>query len=360
MFRSIAVLYLLLKTFGFKFKYFVIIFFRWLVAVFIKITLSFDFLFYPGLRKKKIVSPVFLIGHPRSGTTFTHRFIMKNCPQFKSLCLYDFLFPSLTAKRMMRSFKPKMEKAKLDKLYDPKIHKTGFFMPETEDVALFLRYFDGLLSWMYFFTWKIFRNKEDFEAGLNERLGQKKFISYLKRVHYRGIYKSDKTMFSKSFALIFNYQHIVTEFPDAKVLLVIRDPLYAIPSFMSLVSGVQRKLNNLDSLNDELKKRFYNNFYKTSLYYYHKLHEIISNNKENKNILVITHKEISLDFQNTFNKIINFYSIVRTPELEEAIALQVEKQSKYKTEHEYSLEKFWLTETEIKLDFDFVYKHYNV
>ena len=204
MFRSVAVLFLLLETFGFKIKYVVIIFFRWLVAVLIKLTLALDFLFYPSKRKKKIISPVFLIGHPRSGTTFTHRFIMKNCPQFNSLCLFDFLFPALTAKRMMRSFKPKMEKTKLDKLYDPKIHKTGFFMPETEDVALFLRYFDGLLSWMYFYTWKVFKTQDEFEIALNKRLGQKKFISYLKRAHHRSIYLSNKTMFSKSFALIFS------------------------------------------------------------------------------------------------------------------------------------------------------------
>jgi hypothetical protein len=261
---------------------------------------------------------------------------------------------------MMRFYIPKMEKAKLDKLYDPKIHKTGFFLPETEDVALFLRYFDGLLSWMYFYTWKIFKNQKDFEDGLNKRLGQKKFISYLKKVHLRSIYLSNKIMFSKSFALIFNYEHIVKEFPDAKVLLVIRDPLFAIPSFMSLVSGVQRKLNNLDVQSDELKKRFYNNFYKTSLYYYMKLHEIISNNKDNKNLLVITHKEISSNFNETFDKVIEFYGITRTSELEEAIALQVEKQTQFKTEHEYSLEKFWLTETAIKQDFDFIYKHYNV
>jgi omega-hydroxy-beta-dihydromenaquinone-9 sulfotransferase len=360
MFRGFSVLFLLLKTFGFKLKYFIIIFLRSIVVFLIRITLAFDFVFYNSFRKKKIVAPVFLIGHPRGGTTFLHRFIMKNCPEFNSLCLYDFLFPAITAKKIMRPFRGKMQKAQLDKLYDPKIHKTSFFMPETEDIALFLRYFDGLLSWMYFYTWKVFKNNEEFEATLNKRLGQEKFIRYLKKIHLRSVYKSNKKVFSKSFAFIFNYHHIIKEFPDAKILFVIRDPLFAVPSFMSLVSGVQRKLNNLDQQSDELKMRFYSNFYKTSLYYYHKIHQIISVNKGNKNILVVTHKDIVTNFKETFDKVMDFYSINRTLGLENAITEQIEKQKSYKTEHIYSLEKFWLTEAKIRNDFNFIYDSYNV
>ena len=37
------------------------------------ITLGLDYVFYPSHRKQPIDRPIFIIGNPRSGTTFLHR-----------------------------------------------------------------------------------------------------------------------------------------------------------------------------------------------------------------------------------------------------------------------------------------------
>src|SRR6201995_1629446 len=40
------------------------------------ITLGLDYVFYPSHRKQQIDRPIFIIGNPRSGTTFLHRLLL--------------------------------------------------------------------------------------------------------------------------------------------------------------------------------------------------------------------------------------------------------------------------------------------
>ncbi len=44
------------------------------------ITLSLDAIFFPGFKNVEIKQPVFIIGHPRSGTTFMHKLFTQTDP----------------------------------------------------------------------------------------------------------------------------------------------------------------------------------------------------------------------------------------------------------------------------------------
>ena len=44
-----------------------------LVALFHAVCFFLDGIFFPGLRKVEVRSPVFIVGHARSGTTLLHR-----------------------------------------------------------------------------------------------------------------------------------------------------------------------------------------------------------------------------------------------------------------------------------------------
>ena len=52
-----------------------------------------DHLFFPAYKKQKIVSPIYIIGNPRSGTTFTHRLISKD-KRFTYFELFHTIFPT--------------------------------------------------------------------------------------------------------------------------------------------------------------------------------------------------------------------------------------------------------------------------
>ncbi len=350
--KDFEILKILTKTFGFKLKFIIILLFRITILFFIKIFSLIDEIFYFKYRKITIINPVFLIGHPRSGTTFLHRFLEKNVKQFRTMYLWEMVFPSIFLRKILHPFKNKLGKISLDGVWDPKIHKANFLAAETEDVALFFRYFEGFLSWLYFILWENFRNDEEFYYELEKRCNQDKFIEYLTKLHMKNLYFSKVRMFSKSFALIFNIDKIFEEFPDAKILLMIRNPIDAIASFLSLETKAQIKLNGFDKLDISEQERYILGVYKTSIAYYRKVQEVME--RKDERIMFITYEQLLNDFEKTIYKVLSHFNVEITDELKAAIIDQAEKQKTYRTEHKYNLTEFGFSEEEVRKHFDFV------
>ena len=65
------------------------------------------------------------------GNTFLHRYLTEVFP-FRSLLLWEMVFPALRARALLRPFLPLLRKVSFDRVYDPNIHETGFFEPETD------------------------------------------------------------------------------------------------------------------------------------------------------------------------------------------------------------------------------------
>lgn len=353
--KDIEILFILIKTFGFKFKFVVIILFRILILMLIKIFSVIDGIFFYKYRKIKIQNPVFLIGHPRSGTTFLHRFLEKNVKQFRTMYLWEMLFPSIFIRKIIYSFRNKLGKISLDKVWDPKIHETNFLAAETEDIALFFRYFEGFLSWLYFILWKNFKNDAEFLKELEKRCNQDKFVDYLAIIHRKNLFITNSRMFSKSFALIFNIDTILNKFPDAKILIMIRNPIEAIASFLSLETKAQIKLNGFDKLPTIEQERYCKGIIKTSYAYFKKVKEVIE--RKDDRIMMITYESLLNNFEQTIKKVLKHYNVEINDEIYYAIKYQEEKQKTYKSEHIYNLNDYGVTEEEIKEKFEFIYKY---
>ena len=68
-----------------------------------------DNIFFPSLWRKKIKSPIIIVGNPRSGTTFLQRFLVDNGFGIGSR-LWKELYPSLFLQVFLKPFLPIMEK----------------------------------------------------------------------------------------------------------------------------------------------------------------------------------------------------------------------------------------------------------
>ncbi len=73
-----------------------------IVATFNAICFFLDGVFFPGLRKVEVRTPVFIVGHARSGTTLMHRLMSKDGERFSYFLLYELFFPSLLQKKLIR------------------------------------------------------------------------------------------------------------------------------------------------------------------------------------------------------------------------------------------------------------------
>ncbi|MFC2151679.1 sulfotransferase [Bacteroidota bacterium] len=323
----------------------------------------FDKLFFYNYKNAVLKNPVFLIGHPRSGTTFLHKFILKNCTEFKGMYLWEMIFSSLTLRWLIRPILPYLIRKFPKNMYDPNIHKTGLDEAETDDVALFFRNFEGMFYWLYFSAWKTFTSFDNLKDDLIKQSKLEKTIKYLEILHKKNIYLtgSKKRLFSKSFSLVMDMDKLYAKFKNPKIIVLLRDPIEVIPSSISLANNVQKNINNLEKLSDQKKQVYYGNLYNASLSFFKFFDDQITDNvKLKESILLISHKELKEDFENTMNKICDYCEIEQTSELLDAVKKQATKQPNFKGKHVYSLEEFGFSVEQVKKDFLFLYTKYNL
>src|ERR1700743_1551509 len=73
------------------------------------ITLALDYVFSPGHRKQPLDRPIFIIGNPRSGTTFLHRLLL-GAGDMAAFELWEMLFPAITARKLLGGIVPRLDK----------------------------------------------------------------------------------------------------------------------------------------------------------------------------------------------------------------------------------------------------------
>lgn len=363
MIKLFRILLLLFRKFGFRFVYIFIPFYRLIYKALYYFGNLLDEIFYRKFRSIVIKKPVFLVGHPRSGTTFLHKFILKNSSEFEGMFLWRMIFPTLSSRFIIKPLLPFINRIFPQNLYDPNIHKTGFLEPETDDAALFFNSFDGMFSWLYFSALNDYDSQLDLERDLVKTSKTRIVLHNLKIIFQKNLYRSSKSkrIFSKSFSLILDLKGVKEVFDDPKLVILIRNPLEVIPSSLSLARNVQMNLNGFGKLSNEEKLSYYRNLYNGSIIFYKYLVNQISNGDlAESDFLLICYKNLIQDFEKTVDRIINYCEIEKTPELLESIKNQSDKQPTFKGNHSYTLEEFGLTKEEVLRDFDFVYSIFDL
>jgi len=68
-----------------------------------------DRIFFSNAINKKLKNPIMIVGNPRSGTTFLHRYLVKNGIGVGSQ-LWQMLYPSILLQKLIKPFLPFLEK----------------------------------------------------------------------------------------------------------------------------------------------------------------------------------------------------------------------------------------------------------
>ena len=67
------------------------------------VCLRLDEWLFPGVRRVEVKAPVFIIAHPRSGTTLTHRLMLADEGRYCFTRAYELLLPSVLQKKCVRA-----------------------------------------------------------------------------------------------------------------------------------------------------------------------------------------------------------------------------------------------------------------
>ncbi len=326
-----------------------------LLYVIVSIGMILDYVFFPSLWKKRVKNPVVIVGNPRTGTTFLQRFLVQN-GLGSGMRIWKMLYPSLVLQTLLKPFLPLLEKMSPARFHEAAAHKTSLTGIETDDPSLLFRYFDGFFVYGFFLAWSEDDPKEMFDPDIRDT--SKRDFSWLRKIWRRNLIseKRDRVI-GKLFSLGVRIPRFLNEFPDAKILYMVRDPLSTVPSGLSLVTGVLDGRFGFWNLPEETRQKYidrlYDAFLELSMKFYN---DYVSGKIPKDKVKVVTFPRLMQNFDNLMNEIMDFIGEKPSSELQKTIQETAEKQRNYKSKHKYSLEKFGLDEEKIRQDYAPIYE----
>ncbi len=206
-----------------------------IVSTFHAICFLLDRIFYPDLRKVKVVAPIFMVGHARSGTTLTHRLLSQDEGRFSFFLLYELYFPSLLQKKAIRwlarhdaehwrGFLAGQIRAWEEWRYGPSrhMHEMGLTQPEEDDIVLYWSMAAGFwitkmpymgdLDFYYMNDWSA-RKRRRYNDFYRECIRRQLYLNGPEKIHL-----SKNPMYSGRVASLHE------AFPDARFVVNVRDP----------------------------------------------------------------------------------------------------------------------------------------
>lgn len=314
-----------------------------------------DNVIWISLRRKKLKNPIVIVGNPRSGTTFLHRYLV-NEKIGAGTELWQLLYPSLILQKLIRPFLPILEKISPARHHSTAAHKTSLRSVETDDVSILFHYLDGFFLYGFILSWAdedVFNWFDPQQRDMSNR-----DFNWLKSIWKRTLNstKQDRII-GKLFSVSANMPKFQIKFPEAKILYMVRDPLDVIPSGLSLVTGVLDKRFGFWSLPDEIRNRYIKRLYNALVELLERFHDDWIHNKiDRKNVKIIHFDRMMSDFDKLMPELLKFIDHEPSEELISSIQQTAEDQRNFVSKHKYDLKKFGLTEKQIRKDCSFIYK----
>jgi len=322
-------------------------------------SLLLDNIFFPGYRKVKIEKPVFIIGHPRSGTTFLHR-IFTGSNEIVTFKLWHLLFPSLTLRFFLRPlFQLLIRKTKAEIIAEEAGRHMTLDMAEEEEIL----FFHNLDTQFLTLTPLGFLddNYRDLRFhDLQSRHRRIKSAKFLKSCFQRQIYYTGKTqIFAQMHYSTHRIKTLLEVFPDARLIYLDRAPYDTLPSLFSLIYYSLGKYKMFNKISSSHFRQYFEYRYQASKDLYQYFHDIWNKAEIDKDkVLIIPYDMLHDDLMRVFKDIVEFTGIKTNKDIDRAIEKQAKKQKQYKRKHKVKkLAEFGIDENRIKDDFSFYFQN---
>ena len=225
----------------------------WLLPLFVfllitnNIALSLDWVLFPSFKKQEIKNPIFIASLPRTGTTNLFHSLSSNKSLFTAMSLWEIIFaPAITQKKMYRilwSITPLTLKKRVemvDQIIFRKlnnIHRISFFKKEEDAMIMMWALASVYMSFFYPESY-VMRNLFRFDMGDISEKRKYRIIKIYYRMVQRHLYAlgkgSSKQFLSKNPSMAARIETLSTSFPDAKIIVIERDPCNIFPSTEAL------------------------------------------------------------------------------------------------------------------------------
>ncbi len=348
-------------------KRFLILFF-WLLLfipneIIYHLFLLLDELLFPGYRKTEVEKPVFIIGNPRSGTTFLHRIMDKDKQHFTSFQVWELIFaPSITQRKLIWALikLARLLGAPVQKVLQlvnrritkrTRTHAVRLDAAEEDDHILIHGWCSSTLWALYpiaeemlpyfFFDRDLPREKKDRVMNLYKRMLQRHIYAHGGKL----------TLLSKNPNQSAKIESLLRFFPDARFINLARNPLETVPSMMDfMAAGWQVFCNPLEPYPHKQE------FYEVMGFYYRYPMEFFKDKPDA--CYFIRYDNLVQDPEGMVKEVYEYLDLELSEEYATILHMEAEKSRTYQSEHVYSLEAMQLSNEEILDNFGSVFEFY--
>jgi len=312
-----------------------------------------DGLLFPGLWLVKITTPVFLIGHARSGTTLAHRLMCAD-ERFSAFKYYELLLPSLIEKKLVRLV-ARLDRSLLgrrlerrlqaweEKNFGPMkhIHKMGLTIPEEDDLVLF----SSCASGFWATRMPNLGDLDFFHIDQRPPASRRRLMGFYRQCIRRQLYLNGGNLIhlSKNPTFCGRVESILEAFPDARIAILYRNPYETIPSLLKLLQTSWKLRGDVDAAKTRESSRA---MVELSFESYLHPEEVLSRHPEVP-CAVIDYRQLVAEPKATIEKVYADLGMDMSDSYRAALQKEQDKARKHETEHRYSLAEFGLDDEEI-------------
>jgi hypothetical protein len=309
-----------------------------LVAMLHAVCFVLDGVLFPGLWRVAIRTPVFIVGHARSGTTLLHRLMSEDHQRFSVFLYWELFFPSLLQKKVIRALAAldrrlggriaSRVEAWEERTFGPMrhIHPMGLTMPEEDDFLLTYSCASGYWIVLLPYMGELdFYHVDDLPPAKRRRL-MRFYAECVRRELY--LNGGDKIHLSKNPIFSGRVESLIETFPD---------PGATIPSLLKLMqTGWARRRWSAERMQHSLRLLAEQSFHT----YRHPL-AVLRRHPATPHAIV-DYRDLVRDPVGVVREVYRRLDFPPpSPEVERALAVQ-EHRSGARAEHRYSLDEFGL------------------
>jgi hypothetical protein len=324
-----------------------------------------DELFFPGYRDVEIKEPVYIVGNPRSGTTFLQRLLARDEDTFISMRTWEMLIaPSITARKILwavssldRRIGSPLAKVlgMLEEGWQEEnvVHRIAVRAPE-EDEYLLVHIFSTLKIWLYVAMLDEAAPYTYFDSEMPQK-EKNRIVTFYKRCLQRHLFahgESGRHYLAKDPHFSPWVDTLYKAFPDTKIIYLARNPLDMIPSYISLK---EREWQLLGNPQEAYGSREY--VLNMARHWYDYPLDRLDRAPQDSAI-VIDFDDLVTDARAVVTRIYERFGLELSPAYDEILHQATKRARSHESEHEYSLQEMGLTRERIVSEYRQVFERF--
>lgn len=319
------------------------------------ICLALDRILFPGFTRVAVRAPVFIIGHSRSGTTLIHELLAAD-DQFNWFMAYELLLPSLLQKKLLRAigrFDRERRGGRLEKRLRAwqdvafaagrQMHPMDLLGPQEDEFLLAPTLYSGTVG-------VVFPNLDDLQpySRFDEMLDAKtraRVMAFYRACVQRqlSLNGTGKTHLSKNPMFSSKVQSLIETFPDARFVVMVRNPFETIPSIQKMMIR-NYKASGTDAAQIAGALAIVG---ENSIAHYRFPFEVLDRHPQTR-WTAVRYELLTTDPAAAMRQVYTDLDLPITPSAEAAMSRAESHARAYKPSHDYSLSEIGLTPQQIR------------